>query len=198
MLGRCKFKMDVNKELKKITFTDIMKKDGYKKVIIIAGFLGIILIFLSGFFKENNKPKEKVEEIPTTQQYSKQIEESLTEIVSHISGAGESKVLVTVENSVETVYATAGKKNTEASEDKIGGETTKRKESDDSETQYITVKDSDGTEKALAITEIQPTIKGVVVVCSGGDDPSVCKRVTDAVTTALNITSKRVCVTKLS
>lgn len=185
-------------EVKKIAFTDILQNDKYKKIIIIAGLIGIVLIFLSGFFKESPKSKEKVIEPSTTEQYAKQLENSLTNIVSNINGAGESKVLVTVENSTETVYATAGKKNTEASEDKINGETTKRKESDDSEVQYITIKDSDGTEKALAITEIQPTVKGVVVVCSGGDDPIVQKRIVNAITTALNITSKRVCVTKLS
>lgn len=188
------------KDAKKLSFSDILLNDKYKKIIIISGFIGIALIFLSGFLKEQpSKPKEVNEEdIITTQQYAKQLEDNLTSIISRISGAGETKVLVTVENSTETVYATSGKKNTEACEDRVNGETTKKKESDDSETQYITVKDSDGTEKALAITEIQPTVKGVVVVCSGGDNSLVQQRIINAVTTALNITSKRVCVTKLS
>lgn len=51
---------------------------------------------------------------------------------------------------------------------------------------------------AVLVTEILPTVKGVVVVCEGGDDPTVCARIQNAVTTALHITSKRVCVTKLS
>ena len=48
-----------------------------------------------------------------------------------------------------------------------------------------------------AITKIQPTVRGVVVVCDGGGDPAVCRRVTEAVTTALGITSGRVCVEQL-
>lgn len=48
------------------------------------------------------------------------------------------------------------------------------------------------------MTELQPTVKGVVIVCEGGDQPLVQQRVTDAVTIALNISSKRVCVTKLT
>ena len=124
------------------------------------------------------------------------LEKNLETIVSNIKGAGNSKVLVTIESTTETVYATEEKKNKEASEDKTNGETTRRKECDDCEKKYITVKDSNGTEKALAVTEIQPRIKGVIVVCAGGDDPLVQQRVINAVTTALNITSKRVCVTK--
>ena len=46
------------------------------------------------------------------------------------------------------------------------------------------------------MTEVQPVVKGVVVVCDGGDDPVVQQRVIDAVTTALDITSVRVCVVK--
>ena len=46
--------------------------------------------------------------------------------------------------------------------------------------------------------EIQPHIRGVRVVCEGGDEPVVVERVTDAVCKALNISTAKVCVTKLS
>ena len=106
------------------------------------------------------------------------------------------KVMVTIENGAQTIYATEGKKNTEDTEDSSNGELKRRQKSDDSETKYITVKGPNGEEEALAITEVQPTVKGVVVVCSGGDDPEVQQRIINAVTTALNITTKSVCVTK--
>ena len=64
------------------------------------------------------------------------------------------------------------------------------------ETKYIKIKDENGAEKALSVTQIQPTVKGVVIVCNGGDNPVVQKKIIDAVKTALNITSKRVYVTK--
>ena len=43
-------------------------------------------------------------------------------------------------------------------------------------------------------TEIQPTVRGVLVLCRGAADMAVRERVVAAVTTALGITSKRVCV----
>ena len=52
--------------------------------------------------------------------------------------------------------------------------------------------------KTQLVTEILPTVKGVVIVCAGGDDQAVRERVQSAVTTALNITARRVCVTKLT
>ena len=45
--------------------------------------------------------------------------------------------------------------------------------------------------------EIEPKIRGVVVACFGGDDPVVIGKVSEIVTKALNISSAKVCVTKL-
>ena len=41
-------------------------------------------------------------------------------------------------------------------------------------------------------------IRGVLVVCEGGDDPVVTARVTEAVTKALDISTAKVCIAKLS
>jgi len=44
---------------------------------------------------------------------------------------------------------------------------------------------------------IEPTVRGVVIVCDGGDDPIVVSRVLSAVTRSLSLSSDKVCVTKL-
>ena len=116
------------------------------------------------------------------------LEQSLAELVTNIQGAGNAKVMVTVERSAEQVYAQEEKRSTQTTEDRGSNNST--------ETNYILVKDADGSQRALAVTEVQPVVKGVVVVCDGGDDPVVQQRVIDAVTTALDITSVRVCVVK--
>lgn len=46
--------------------------------------------------------------------------------------------------------------------------------------------------------DIEPVVRGVVVACDGGDEPEISERVYDAVTKALNISSAKVCVTKLT
>jgi stage III sporulation protein AG len=45
---------------------------------------------------------------------------------------------------------------------------------------------------------IEPTVRGVVIVCDGGDDPIVVDRVLNAVTRSLSISSDKVWITKLS
>jgi len=68
----------------------------------------------------------------------------------------------------------------------------------DDRQESIIVVDTENGRQGLLVTEIQPTVKGVVVVCQGGDQPLVQERIINTITTALNISSKRVCVTKLS
>ncbi|MBQ6143288.1 MAG: stage III sporulation protein AG [Clostridia bacterium] len=181
-------------------FKKMVSQKDYVKLAVIVGFLGIFLIFVSGMIpkkvKESELSKIKSDTSVNSETHRELLEKNLTYAVSKIEGAGSPQVLVTLENTAETIYATEERKNKEASEDKSSGEITRKKESDDCEKKYITVKDSEGTEHALAVKKIEPKVKGVVIICPGGDDPIVKNRITEAVTTALSISSKRVCVTK--
>ena len=159
------------------------------------------MIFLSSYFPKGDKAAEP--EAPaetaaslTAEEYTRELEASLTQIIEGIEGAGATKVMVTIEKGVEQVYATEQKKSTQTTQDNLSGEGEKNQAKDDVETNYIIVEDADGAQKALAVTQVQPVVKGVVIVCEGGDNPSVQQRVTDAVTTALNLSSARVCVVK--
>ena len=179
-------------------FNKFVSPKKFSKYAVVCGLAGISLIFASEFFKPNTKGYPiKNENKFISEEKRQKLEKNLEGIISGIKGAGTSKVLITLESGAETVYATEEKKNKEASEDKSSaGEITRKKETDDCEKKFITVKDAQGTEHALAVTEIEPKVKGVVVICPGGDDAVVKKRIVEAVTTALNINYKRVCVTK--
>lgn len=165
-----------------------------KNILLAVGFLAIGLILLSELW-----PKPTVSAAKTgisAEEYAAKMEQRLQEIVQGIEGAGECRVMVTLENGVEYVYATQQKVNTNRVE-KNDGDNTNLSLQDGTEDSIIIV-DTDAGKQGLLITEIQPTVKGVVVVCSGGDNPLVQERVTKAVTTVLNIASGRVCVTKAS
>jgi stage III sporulation protein AG len=188
-----------NWDLSKIkqTIEKLLSSKNHSQSIILLGLAGLLLISISSFFKsDSKKPSVKENTNITSENRQEKLQQNLESVISTVEGAGKAKVLVTFESAAETVYATEERKNKEASEDKSAGEVTRKKESDDCEKKYITIKDSEGTEHALAVTEIEPKVKGVIVICPGGDNPVVRRRIVEAVTTALNIPSKRVCVTK--
>ncbi|MBR7092983.1 MAG: stage III sporulation protein AG [Clostridia bacterium] len=160
-------------------------------LVTAAGMLGVVLIALSGFLSHDSAPAVSG---MTTQQYVEQLEEKLCRVISRIDGAGECSVMITLENGVEYLYATEGKTGSSRAE-KSNGSGSDLTQADTSQDSVILIDTGNG-KQGLLVTEIQPTVKGVVVVCAGGDRPAVQQRVTQAVTTVLHISSSRVCVTK--
>ena len=66
-----------------------------------------------------------------------------------------------------------------------------------SQNNYILYKDENGNEVPLVVTEIMPSVKGVVVGCENGENEFVCATVKSLVTTALDISDDKVCVVGL-
>ena len=162
-------------------------------LLVAAGVLGMVLIALSG---RNESAAADPPAQPSVREYTEQLEQRLAKVIEGIDGAGECRVMVTLENGVEYLYATEQKSDSSLAE-KNSGTGSDRTQADTSQASVILVDTGNG-KQGLLVTEIQPTVKGVVVVCRGGDQPAVQQRVTEAVTTVLHLSSARVCVTKLS
>lgn len=139
-------------------FQKLAESTRLRRLIIIAGVLGIALIFLSSVLPFD-RAEGKTEESFSASSYNRTLQRELETLISNIQGAGKTRVLLTMENSAEYVYLENG--------------TTKTK-------------------------EIEPRVRGVLVICEGGDDPVAVERITEAVTKALDISSAKVCISKLS
>ncbi len=169
------------------------------KIIVAIGVLGIILILLSEFLSPNQNQGEDVQASSTSLSMSNEtMQQQVYDLVISIDGVGRAKVMVTLENSVEYVYAKQEKTDTDVTRDISDGQSTKASQKEKTEETYIFVDGSGGGKQALLTTEKAPRVKGVVVVCEGGDDKLVQSRIIDAVTTAFDIGANRVCVTKMA
>lgn len=171
------------------------------KLITLIGLIGITLIFISSFdFNNSSKQKEDINEnkIITEEQYVLQMEKKVLDLVQNIQGVGTAKVMVTLENGVENVYVNETKKESDKTQDNTSNEKNKVSQSDNVEQKVIIVDGGNGKKEALIKTQLQPKVQGVVVVCQGGSELNVKQNVTEAVKTALNITSNRVFVTQLT
>ena len=161
------------------------------KVLVAAGLAGILLIFLSSFLGggDNGKKQAPSAESITAEEYRGELEQSVTEIVKSITGRDNVKVVITLESGIKYSYADIREG---VSADKT--ESNSKSTSSESKQTYITVKTADGGEQALLITTEMPEVRGVAIVCEGGDDGETNEKIQNAVTAALNITSKRVYV----
>lgn len=135
----------------------LTERDSVRRVILAAGFLGIALIFLSNFFS-CGKQAERAE-TASANDYAAHTEQELESFLAQLEGVGKTRVMLTMDNGVESVYLENGSTKTK---------------------------------------EIAPRIRGVLVLCQGGGDPVTAARVSEAVTKALDISSAKVCIAKLS
>lgn len=166
--------------------------------IIILGIAGIVLIGISEIF--SNKPSDNKSEStkPDNQitfdqdDYTAALEQKLYEIVGAIDGVGDAKIMITLDSSFEYRYAMTKETVTDSPQSSGSGGHQSLKE------EYVYIENADGKRQALLISQVLPKIKGVVVVCEGGDTLAVRNNVINAISTVLGTYSNNVYVTKMS
>ena len=151
-----------------------------KRPIILAagGVLLMCVILLSSFFDAGkNEIKDTKSDTETYEEngYVSELERKLTDIISSIEGAGRVKVMITLENSEENVYAV---------------------DINESKNEYVLIKTS-SDEGGLLLKIIQPKIRGVAIVCDGGEISKVKMRILDAACSAMGISSSKVSISKM-
>ena len=167
-------------------------------VVFVLGIAGILLIGLSSLLPERGEPPQEVPVLETdTGAYAARLEERLQGILQQTEGVGKAQVMVTLENGYRQVYAKSEKVNNDILEDIRAQDEKKTQEKQVTEQTYVLV-DGAGGKVPLVTAQLEPEVKGVVVVCEGGGDPQVVGKVVDTVKVALNISSARIAVSRLS
>ena len=157
------------------------------KALVAIGLLGILLIFFSTFFSGDGTPDTDPQGEMTAEEYRIGLEKQLTETVKSITGSRKVSVVVTLDSGIRYTYADTVEETTS---DKT--ESNSQSTGSGLKSGYVTVKSPQGGEEALLVTTEMPEIRGVAVVCEGGDDALLREKIENAVTAALNVTSKRV------
>ena len=181
----------------------ILKFGKYKvnlqTLVFILGITGILLIGLSSLLpqREGEEPAGAGVLETDAKAYAAELETRLQEILEQMDGVGRTRVMVTLENGYQKVYAKSEKVNNDILEDVRAQDERKTQEKQVTEQTYILV-DGAGGEEPLVTAELEPEVKGVVVVCEGGDRADVVGKVVDTVKVALDISSARISVSKLT
>ncbi|MBO5129704.1 MAG: hypothetical protein J6B95_05100 [Oscillospiraceae bacterium] len=150
----------------------------YKYALLILG-LGLVLMWLPG---EKEESVEEIPTVPAAEQTS--IVSQLELILSQIEGVGKVKVMLTESAGEEIVYQTDG-------DESVSGDSQNYR----SDTVIIT--DSDRSQSGLVRQVNPPGYLGAIIVCQGGDRPSVCLAVVQAVANVTGLGSDRISVLKM-
>lgn len=166
-------------------------------LLIAVGLLGLILILVSSFDiggekdDASNSDLSKAVQVSNSDSYTDSLELKLENVISDMLGGTDVTVMITLDSGTEYIYADEIKTDADLTKDQTA---LKTQQSDKNQKTYVIVKDSEGNEKPLIVTEKMPVIRGVVIVCESGETPSVASAVRLAVKSALNIDEDKICI----
>ena len=105
--------------------------------------------------------------------------------------------MITLKSGYTYTYAVTEKVDSDVSEEYKSEDQRKTQQKSTTEQNYVMVEGSSSVQPLVTALN-EPEIKGVVVVCTGGGDAKVVAQVTNAVRTALDISSAKITVSKIS
>ena len=159
-----------------------LKKDKKLLLTVAAGILGIVFIVISEFIPKSSYKKAETGEQNknSVSSYEETLEKRLESIISSVDGAGRVQVMVTLDTSEQTQYAKDEKENS-----KSGDKSYEKK--------FVLTDDDSG----VVLKTTEPEVRGVIVVCDGGDNAAVKNGITSAVRAALSVDSNKITVLKM-
>lgn len=169
-------------------FFDKMKKDKkFEKCVYLAlAALVILLYFLSTSFSKSDSKQDETASVQVYSVSEADAEKRLAQTLSQIRGAGKVTVMITYDTGTEIVPAMSSSLQSSQS-DTQGGSSKSETESN----QVATIT-SQGEENPVVITEIQPKVRGVIVIAEGAADISVRMNLEHAAATVLGIDAQAI------
>ncbi len=157
-------------------------------VLIICAVLALVFLVVSGFLEGTENSEEvNVKLNMSSEEYIKEQEEKLKELIENIDGAGETEVMITLESCYENVYLKDSNLKTESTEGVF---------KEEQEENFVMAKTGSNTQDGVIIKVYEPVVKGVAVVATGGDNEKVKMAIIETVSAVFNINSTNISVEK--
>lgn len=156
--------------------TSLLHRYRYGILIIAIGF---VLMSIPG--KEDVSRNDQLSvDVPT----GDDTQTELKNILSQIKGVGRVEVMLTIAAGEQTIY--------ECDQDSSSGEL-----SDSVRTDTVIITNENRVQQGLIQQIISPVYQGAIVVCQGGDQPSVQLAVVEAVSDVTGLTADKITVLKM-
>ena len=153
---------------------------GRYRTILLVLAVGLVLMLLPSGAQQDKKTAQPSQESPAEDGFVlEEFEAKLAQTLSKIEGAGETKVILTLKSNGRQILA----QNVERD-----GERTV--------TSAVILGKGSSTQEVVALQTLSPQFQGALVVCPGGDDPSVRLQLSQAVAALTGLGSDRISICK--
>lgn len=154
-------------------------KNRTASVLLAIALLGAVLLI----FGSDAEGGQISGENTANEEYISAVENKIEQMIKQVC-RGEVTVIVTAESSEEYVYA----ENTEEMTEKNNGEAVRTSRSN----QYAVING-----QTVIKTVLKPKIRGIAVVCLGGDDPVLQYKIIKLLSCAYGVSEAKICVAGL-
>lgn len=197
---------DGKRLLERLTGGRKLRKDQWLIVILMGVLLCVISLPVEksetkSDISDNTGAKISELKQPATDgqsaDYVREWEEKLEKSLLYIEGAGQVKVLITLQESEQRVLARDGTESISETteEDAAGG--SRRVTENRIEKKTIYTVDERGQDVPYVIKTITPSVKGVVVIAQGADQPEVRQNIIEAIQVLFDIDMNKITIVKM-
>ncbi len=146
----------------------------YQKKTAIAALaaVGLILLVVGALSGQKKTSSSKETDGSDAADYARSLEERISELCEEVEGVSDVSVLLTLDGGTEHVYA----ENTSG-----GGDS------------YVIISVG-GEEKTVLVRDIYSSVRGIAVVCRGGDDIAVRRKLSELLSCALGVPLSKISV----
>ncbi|MGM9618713.1 MAG: stage III sporulation protein AG [Oscillospiraceae bacterium] len=155
----------------------------YRYALLVLA-LGVLLLLLpTGGSGGSSGGQEAQSAELSADEWLREVQQELADTLSRIEGAGKLTLMLSVETGMRNELARDTEQTLREGEQSLSSET-------------VFISKGSGQEEVVVIRSGYPVFRGAVVVCEGGDSPSVRLAVTQAVTALTGLSSDKISVIK--
>lgn len=156
---------------------------GKYKYVFLVILAGVILLLVPTFGAGVAAPAKNVSAQSGVEFDVTAMEHRLEGALSQVEGAGATTVVLTIKSGARSILAQDSK-------------TTVKDGARDNEVSTVVVSRGSGTQETVALQELSPQFQGALVVCPGGDNPTVKFKLVEAVSALTGLGFDKISICK--
>ena len=165
---------------------EFLKKNKFVLLLIVIGVV-LLLLPSSGSKSEATNEKQQEETMSDTE-YAVSMEKKLEELLSMVDGAGQVRVMLTLQSGCRTEYHSDVQTTTDKSDEK---------EQTSEERKTVILSEGSAYDKAAVSAVEYPQFQGALVLCEGAERSAVKLNLIHAVSALTGLSSSQITVVKM-
>lgn len=158
------------------------------KLVLLMVVIGIALLLIPSSGKKEQKPEKVQQSALSDEDYADNMEKKLEELLSMVEGAGQVRVMLTLQIGSRTQYHS----DVQTTTDK-GGENNQTSE----ERKTVILSEGSAYDKAAISAVEYPQFQGALVLCEGAGRSAVKLNLINAVSALTGLSSSQITVVKM-